>query len=81
MTVPELNYLRANSNFTEEEAKIFELLAKGKSQKEICFKVNMSLRTVERRTKDIKTKIERLQKNGLSELWKENKGYGHRNNE
>lgn len=63
MTVPELNYLIENSNFTEDELKIFDLLARGKSHKEICFRVNMSLRTVERRTKDIKTKIERLQKN------------------
>ena len=44
---PELEYIKENANFTEEEERIFSLLCRGFSQKQISTKENLSLRTIE----------------------------------
>nr|DAQ39828.1 MAG TPA: response regulator [Bacteriophage sp.]DAY93198.1 MAG TPA: response regulator [Caudoviricetes sp.] len=56
---PELEQIKENANFTEEEERIFSLLCRGFSQKQISAKENLSLRTIEYRVRDIKDKIER----------------------
>ena len=54
---PELEQIKENANFTEEEERIFSLLCRGFSQKQISTKENLSLRTIEYRVRDIKDKI------------------------
>ena len=56
---PELEQIKENANFTEEEERIFSLLCRGFSQKQISTQENLSLRTIEYRVRDIKDKIER----------------------
>ena len=56
---PELEQIKENGNFTEEEERIFSLLCRGFSRKQISTKENLSLRTIEYRVRDIKDKIER----------------------
>lgn len=51
-----LNYLKSNLN-TESDIKIFELYLKGYSSKIISDEVNLSVRTVNRKTKKIKEDI------------------------
>lgn len=62
-TKKELEYIKENANFTDEQMKIFELLT-GKNGREsityISFKLNLSERTTSRRIKQIKNKILRL---------------------
>lgn len=57
---PELDKIIENANFTEEEEMIFKDLSKGISQKEIAFRHSVSLSTVERRTRAIKNKINKI---------------------
>lgn len=61
LTKPELEAIIENANFTEQEEKIFSLLARGLISKEIAIKLCISSRTVERRIFDIKKKINRLE--------------------
>lgn len=62
-TKPELDYIKANANFTIEELTIFEMLT-GKYGREtivyIANKTNLSTATVSRRIKKIKSKIKRI---------------------
>lgn len=62
-TKPELDYIKANANFTIEELNIFEMLT-GKYGREtivyIANKTNLSTATVSRRIKKIKHKIMKL---------------------
>ena len=62
-TKPELDYIKANANFTIEELTIFEMLT-GKYGREtivyIANKTNLSTATVSRRIKKIKSKIKKL---------------------
>lgn len=62
-TKPELDYIKANANFTIEELTIFEMLT-GKYGREtivyIANKTNLSTATVSRRIKKIKNKIKKL---------------------
>lgn len=60
LTKPELERIIENANFTEEEERIFKLLSRNFSQKEIAHRLSMSTRTLERRVKNIKNKIERV---------------------
>nr|DAG71315.1 MAG TPA: response regulator [Caudoviricetes sp.] len=60
LTKPELDKILENANFTEEEARIFKLLSRNFTQKEIAVRICMSQRTLERRIKNIKSKIERV---------------------
>lgn len=59
-TKPELERIIENANFTEEEARIFRLLSRNFTQKEIAHRLSMSTRTLERRVRNIKNKIERV---------------------
>lgn len=59
LTKPELDRIIENANFTEEEARIFKLLSRDFSQKEIAVKICMSQRTLERRIRCIKSKVKR----------------------
>ena len=55
---PEIKQIKENANFKEEEERIFSLLCRGFSQKQISTKENLSLRTIEYRVRDIMYKIE-----------------------
>lgn len=60
LTKPELEEILKNANFTEEEAEIFNLLSQGKSITEIALHMSLCNRTINRKIKNIKVKIERL---------------------
>ena len=57
LTKPELEEIFRNANFTEEEEKVFWLLAGGKSLEQISAKTFLPIATVNRRLKSIKDKI------------------------
>lgn len=59
-TKPELERIVENANFTEEEVRIFRLLSRDFTQKEIAHRLSMSTRTLERRVRNIKNKIKRV---------------------
>lgn len=59
LTRPELEEILKNANFTNEEAKVFELLVADKSLEEVSQKLLISKTTTSRRVADIKEKIER----------------------
>lgn len=59
-TKPELERIIENANFTDEENRIFKLLTRGKTITEIAICISTSDRTVNRKIKKIKGKIERL---------------------
>lgn len=60
LTKPELDRIIENANFTEEEKRIFKLLTRGKTITEIAMCISTSDRTINRKIKKIKGKIERL---------------------
>lgn len=60
LTKPELEEILKNANFTEEETEIFNLLSQGKSITEIALYMSSCNRTINRKIKNIKEKIERL---------------------
>lgn len=60
LTKPELDYLLENANFTEEEEKIFRMLSKGKSRSQVGLEISVSDSTIDRRIRDIKSKIARV---------------------
>lgn len=57
LTKPELEEIFWNANFTEEEEKVFWLLAGGKSLEQISAKTFLPIATVNRRVRSIKEKI------------------------
>ena len=57
LTKPELEEIFRNANFTEEEKKVFWLLARGKSLEQISAKTFLPIATVNRRVRSIKDKI------------------------
>lgn len=57
LTKPELEEIFRNANFTEEEEKIFWMLAGGKSLEQISAKTFFPIATVNRRVRSIKDKI------------------------
>lgn len=59
LTKPELEKIIENANFTEDECKIFKMLACGKSIEQISQKALLSTATISRRIANIKVKIER----------------------
>ena len=61
MTKPELEKILQNANFTQDEESIFWLLARGKTITEISQLENVSERTVNRKIKDIRLKVSRLE--------------------
>lgn len=60
LTKPELDFIIADASFTDEERKIFELLAKGCSITEIAFELSVCDRTINRRNKKIASKISKV---------------------
>lgn len=61
MTRPELEKILQNANFTQDEESVFWLLARGKTITEISQLENVSERTVNRKIKDIRLKVSRLE--------------------
>lgn len=53
----ELQYFRDNCNFTEDESEYFELRAKGKSNIQIAFEMNVSESKVSKLARKVKSKI------------------------
>ena len=60
LTKPELELIITNANFTDDERKIFELLAKDKGITEIAIKLCVCERTINRRIKNIESKISKV---------------------
>lgn len=61
LTKPELDEIRKNANFTEDEEKVFNMLSVGKTITEIAQKICVCDRTVNRISKRIFKKIDRLE--------------------
>lgn len=61
MTKPELEKILQNANFTQDEESVFWLLSRGKTITEISQLENVSERTVNRKIKDIRLKVSRLE--------------------
>ena len=57
LTKPELEEIFRNANFTEEEEKIFWMIAGGNSLEQISAKTFLPIATVNRRVRSIKDKI------------------------
>lgn len=60
LTEPECGRYRRECNFTEEERAVFDLRVKGRSIIEISQKLNLSEATINRRLRNIRNKIQRL---------------------
>ena len=60
LTKPELEKIVANANFTDDERKIFELLAKDRCIAEIAINLCVCERTINRRIKNIESKISKV---------------------
>lgn len=56
-TKPELDYFRAQCNFTDEELECFNLKAKDRTNLQIALELNMSESKVSSLSKRIRTKI------------------------
>ena len=56
-TIPELNYLREQCNFSDEELEYFNLRAKHYSNLQIAIAMNVSEGKVSKLAKSVKTKI------------------------
>lgn len=61
LTKPELDRIRENANFTEEEAMVFDLASDGKTVVEIAYKMNVCERTVNRKLLKVRKKIIRVE--------------------
>lgn len=57
---PELEELRELLNLTDDELKVFDELARGKTKTEIAFKCDSTVPTVSNRIKSISNKIVHL---------------------
>ena len=60
LTKPELEFYTTDANFTDEELRIFNLLSKGYSITEIAIKLSVCNRTINRRVKNISSKISKV---------------------
>ena len=60
LTKPELEEIVTNANFTDEEQKIFEFLKKDKCIAEIAINLCVCERTINRRIKNIDSKISKV---------------------
>ena len=61
LTKPELEKIKENANFTDEELRIFKLLSQDKSITDIAVRMSASNRTINRKISKIKQKISRLE--------------------
>lgn len=59
-TKPEIRYLLAESNFTEDERILFDMRCVDVPLEECAERMNVSVSTVKRLNKRIKTKIDKL---------------------
>lgn len=59
-TRPEIRYLLAESNFTEDERILFDMRCVDVPLEECAERMNVSVSTVKRLNKRIKTKIDKL---------------------
>lgn len=60
LTAPEADRLRELCNFSDDERQIFDLRIRDKSNVEISMTLKMSVRTVNRRWKTAKMKIDKI---------------------
>ena len=60
LTKPELELIIKIANFTDDEQKIFELLAKDRSITQMATSLCVSERTINRRIKNIESKISKV---------------------
>ena len=60
LTKPELELIVKNANFTDDEQKIFELLARDKSITLIAINLCVCERTINRRIRNIESKISKV---------------------
>ena len=58
---PECEKFRQKCNFSNAERNIFDFLAKGHSRLEAAVALHMSVPTIDRRIRQIKQKIEKVQ--------------------
>ena len=56
LTKPEIEGILTKANFTYEEEQIFRMLCRGSTQKEVSYKLSISVSTVERTVWEIKRK-------------------------
>ena len=56
LTKPEIEGILTKANFTYEEEQIFRMLCRGSTQKEVSYKLSISVSTVERTVREIKRK-------------------------
>ena len=61
LTKPELEKIKENANFTDEELRIFKLLSQDKSITDIAVRISASSRTINRKISKIKQKISKLE--------------------
>ena len=61
LTKPELEKIKENANFTDEELRIFKLLSQDKSITDIAVRMSASNRTINRKISKIKQKINKLE--------------------
>ena len=61
LTKPELEKIKDNANFTDEELRIFKLLSQDKSITDIAVRMSASNRTINRKISKIKQKISKLE--------------------
>jgi DNA-binding NarL/FixJ family response regulator len=61
LTKPELEKIKENANFTDEELRIFKLLSQDKSITDIAVRMSASSRTINRKISKIKQKISKLE--------------------
>ncbi len=57
LTKPELEKIKENANFTDEELRIFKLLSQDKSITDIAVRMSASNRTINRKISKIKQKL------------------------
>lgn len=59
-TMPEIRYLLAECNFTKDEQELFLMRTKDVSLEDCAEKMNVSVATVDRLSKKVRNKIERV---------------------
>lgn len=69
LTKPELDEIRKNANFTEEEEKVFSLLCRGKSLEQISAVTFLPISTLSRRIKEIKKKVGEIDVGKTVPIW------------
>ena len=62
LTKPEIEGILTKANFTDEEEQIFKMLCRGSTQKEVSYKLSISVSTVERTVREIKRKWKEVER-------------------